>query len=249
MAQTIEDYVEAHESVIKLTGVTKVFDLGESKIQALGGIDSNGAENGVDFEVRSRDFVIIHGPSGCGKSTLLNMITGADDPTHGKVVVRGKNLASMDEDERGIYRSKKMGIIYQMSYWIKSLNAVENVALPLIIEGVKAKRAVERASSLLSELKIHKLAKQNPAQLSGGEQQKLGFARALITNPHIIIADEPTGNLDSAAADEIMRMLDTLNNDMKKTILLVTHNPAYWDLGTKRVEMKDGIIIKEVTHG
>jgi len=142
-----------------------------------------------------------------------------------------------------------MGIIYQMAYWIKSLNVAENVAMPLIIEGIKKKRAVERALELMKELKIENLARQIPTQLSGGEQQKIGLARALIANPHILIADEPTGNLDSTSSDEIMALFDTLNRKFKKTIILVTHNQSYWDLGTKRIEMRDGAIMKEVNHG
>lgn len=235
-----DNHLSEHQTVIKVENVSKVFDLGNRKIQAL---------SEINLEVKSRDFLIIYGPSGCGKSTLLNIIAGADEPSTGKVIIRDKNIFNMDEDERGIFRSKKMGIIYQQPYWIKSLNVVENVAMPLIIEGIKKKRAVERAMSLLENLKITKLSMQNPAQLSGGEQQKIGFARALLSNPHIIIADEPTGNLDSTASDDIMSLFNTLNIEMKKTIILVTHNQAYWDLGTRRVEMKDGAIVREVHHG
>lgn len=230
----------AHQAVINVENISKVFDLGKRKIQAL---------SDVNLEIKSKDFLIIFGPSGCGKSTLLNIIAGADEPSSGKVIVRGKNIFNMTEDERGIFRSKKMGIIYQMSYWIKSLNVVENVAMPLIIEGMKAKRAISKAMALLLELKIDKLATQNPSQLSGGEQQKIGFARALISNPHIIIADEPTGNLDSTSADEVMSLFHTLNTQYKKTIILVTHNQAYWEMGTRRIEMRDGTIVKEVNHG
>jgi putative ABC transport system ATP-binding protein len=230
----------AHQAVIKVENISKVFDLGKRKIQAL---------SNVNLEVKGKDFLIIFGPSGCGKSTLLNIIAGADEPSSGKVTVRDKNIFNMTEDQRGIFRSKKMGIIYQMSYWIKSLNAVENVAMPLIINGMKAKKAIDKAMALLLELKIDKLATQNPTQLSGGEQQKIGFARALISNPHIIIADEPTGNLDSTSADEVMSLFHTFNTQYKKTIILVTHNQAYWDMGTRRIEMRDGTIVKEVNHG
>ncbi|MEI8143089.1 MAG: ABC transporter ATP-binding protein [Candidatus Berkelbacteria bacterium] len=238
--EKLETAEPCHETVIKVENVSKSFDLGSRKVEAL---------KEANLEVKSRDFVVIFGPSGCGKSTLLNIISGADEPTTGKVIVRDRNIFKMNEDERGLFRSKKMGIIYQMSYWIKSLNVVENVAMPLLIEGIKEKQAIARAMDLLEELKVSKLATQIPTQLSGGEQQRIGFARALISNPWIIIADEPTGNLDSTASDEIMALFNTLNVEMKKTILLVTHNPAYWDLGTKRIEMRDGQIIKEVNHG
>ena len=239
-SEETKNHLAQHETIIKVDGISKVFDLGKRKIEAL-------AE--VNLEIKSRDFLLIFGPSGCGKSTLLNAIIGADEPTTGKVTVRGENIYSMNEDERGIFRSKKMGIIYQMFYWIKSLNVVENVAMPLIIEGVNKKKAIEKAYDLLEKLKIKKLATQIPTQLSGGEQQRIGFARAMISNPWIIIADEPTGNLDSTSSDEMMSLFDSLNQDMKKTIILVTHNPAYWEVGTRRIEMKDGRIVKEVNHG
>lgn len=230
-----------HSTVlIKAENVTKYYDLGQRKVEAL---------RGVDLEVHERDFAIIYGPSGCGKSTLLHIITGADAPSSGQVFVGEKNIFSLDEDTRGIFRSKKMGIIYQMPYWIKSLNVVKNVALPLIIEGVGQKTAVKQAMELLQKLKIEKFAYQSPTQLSGGEQQRVGLARALISDPLIIIADEPTGNLDSSSSDEIMSFFHSLNVEMKKTIVLVTHNQAYWEMGTKRIEMKDGRVDRVVNHG
>lgn len=226
--------------IIHAENLSKTFDLGRRQVQAL---------KNVSLEIKKEDFVIVFGPSGCGKSTLLHIMAGTEDPTTGKVCVDDKDIYKMSEDDRGLFRSKKMGIIYQMPYWIKSLNVAENVAMPLIIEGIAKKKALSKAHSLLVDLNIDKLAKQNPAELSGGEQQKAGFARALVSDPAIIIADEPTGNLDSTSSDEIMSLFSTLNLKMKKTILLVTHNQAYWDLGTRRIEMKDGIIFKEVLHG
>lgn len=142
-----------------------------------------------------------------------------------------------------------MGIIHQTPYWAKSLNVVENTALPLIIEGAAEKVAIKKAEDILQELKILDLAKQKPTQLSGGQQQKVGFARALISSPWIIFADEPTGNLDSKSATEIMSLFKLLNEKHKRTIILVTHNKEYWDIGTRRIEMKDGIIAKDVKHG
>lgn len=237
---TEEKIIANHEVVIKVENVSKVYDLGNRKIQALSNLDLN---------VHSRDFMIIFGPSGCGKSTLLNIMTGAEEATSGKVIVRDKNIFNMSEDERGIFRSKKMGIIYQMPYWVKALDVVQNVAMPLLIEGVKEKKAIVKAHELLEELKISNLAVHNPGQLSGGEQQKIAFARALVTDPHIIIADEPTGNLDSSSSNEIMSIFSSLNLEKKKTIILVTHNQAYWNLGTKRIEMQDGQITDEVECG
>lgn len=229
-----------HEAVIEVEKLTKIFKVGNSEINAL---------RGVDLTVSSTEFVVVFGPSGCGKTTLMNIIAGIDTPTKGKVKVRGTDIFALKEEERGIFRSKKMGIIHQTPYWAKSLNVLENTALPLIIEGVDEKLALEKAELVLKELKIFDLAKQVPTQLSGGQQQKVGFARALISNPWIIFADEPTGNLDSKSADEIMGLFSLLNEKHKRTIILVTHNKDYWDMGTRRVEMKDGLITKDSNHG
>jgi putative ABC transport system ATP-binding protein len=234
------DNAQSYRTVIKIDDLTRTFDLGRQKVHAL---------NGINLRVKNQDFAVIYGPSGCGKSTLLNIISGADEPTSGQVTVNSQNIFKMTEDDRSMFRSKRMGIIYQMFYWIKSLNSVENVAMPLIIEGMSEKKAVAQARQLLNDLGISELANQIPTQLSGGEQQKIGFARAVIADPDIIVADEPTGNLDSVASDEIMELFQVLNQKMKKTIILVTHNQAYWDLGTKRVEMKDGRIVEGESDG
>ena len=235
-----KEVAQAGEPIIKIEGVNKYYEYGKRDTAAL--LD-------INLEIYAHDYAIIYGPSGCGKSTLLNIVAGVEELSSGKVLVRGKNLFEMDEDGRGLFRSKKMGIIYQMPYWIKSLNVRENVALPLIIEGIKEKAAVKRAQNLLEELEIDKFSHQLPTELSGGEQQKVSFARALISNPFIIIADEPTGNLDSKSADEIMNLFSKMNKESKKTILLVTHNPNYWNAGNKKVELKDGRIIKEENNG
>lgn len=225
-----------HDTIIKVDGVSKEFQVGKNIVKAL--VD-------IDFEIKARDFIVLFGPSGCGKSTLLNTILGLEQPTRGSVIIRDTKIYDLSDDERAKFRVKKIGMVYQMSSWIKSLNVVENVAFPLIVEGLREKEAVEHARRALEEVGIGDLANQVPTQLSGGEQQKAGIARALASNPHIIIADEPTGNLDSTSSDEIMSLFYSLNTEKKKTILLVTHNQAYWQVGTGRVEMKDGKIIKK----
>jgi len=228
-----------HDVVIDVEEVKKNFIVGSRVIQAL---------KLVNLQVRATDFLIIFGPSGCGKSTLLNIILGLDKPTKGKVRVRGTDVYGLDEDQRAAFRAKKMGMIHQMPYWIKSLNAIENVALPLVIEGGQEKKAMREARKIMQELEIIDLAKQIPTQLSGGEQQKVGLARALVSDPWILLADEPTGNLDSKSGDEIMSLFKLLNQKYKRTIILVTHNEEYWQLGTRRIEMRDGEIVKEVHH-
>lgn len=225
--------------VIEVNNLTKTFLVGDNKIRAL---------RDVDLKIYDTDFVIIFGPSGCGKSTLLNIILGIDQPTSGKVTVRNTDVFKLPEDERAYFRLSKIGMVHQMPYWIKSLTVRENVAIPLIIKGIKEKNALERADAIMEELSIGELANQKPTQLSGGQQQKVGLARALITNPWIIMADEPTGNLDSKSADEIMKILSGLSKKHKRTVILVTHNDKYWEYGNRRIEMIDGKIAKDTNH-
>lgn len=232
--------IKTHEVVIDVKGVDKDFVVGKNTIKVL---------KKIDIDVRSTDFVVIYGPSGCGKSTLFNIILGLDMPTKGEVIVRGTKIYNLDDDQRAKFRAKKIGMIYQMPYWIKSLNVIENVALPLIIEGEKEADAIRHTKRILADIGISDLSGQIPTQLSGGEQQKVGLARALVSNPWILMADEPTGNLDSKSGKEIMEIFRDLNQKHKRTILMVTHNEEYFDYGTRKVEMKDGEIIKDSRHG
>ena len=228
-----------HEIVISVKDVYRNFIVGKNTILAL---------KKINLDIHATDFVVLYGPSGCGKSTFFNVILGLDKPTKGDVIVRDSKIYNMDDDTRAKFRAKKIGMIYQMPYWIKSLNVVENVALPLIVEGEKEYEATKQAKSILQELKIIDLSNQIPTQLSGGEQQKVGMARALVSNPWILMADEPTGNLDSSSGEAIMKILKELNQKHKRTILMVTHNEDYFDYGTRRVEMKDGEIIKDTKN-
>lgn len=232
--------MDHREPVIETENLEKIFKVGKSKIGAL---------RGVTLKVLPEDFIVIFGPSGCGKTTLLNIIAGIDEPTAGKVLVRGRNIFHLNEEERGVFRAKKTGMVHQMPYWIKSLNVLNNVALPLLIEGIDWRIAQNRARSTMKELGIENLSNQRPTQLSGGEQQKIGFARAMVSSPWIILADEPTGNLDLAGADEVVNLLKSLNKEHHRTVILVTHNEEYWNLGTRRIEMRDGQIVKDSNHG
>lgn len=228
------------EIAIEIEDLTRTFFVGNNKIQAL---------RGINLKVYSTDFIVIFGPSGCGKSTLLNIILGIDHPTSGKITIRNTDPFKLSEDKRSYFRLSKIGMVHQMPYWVKSLNIKENIAIPLIIKGINEQNALERADSIMEELSIGELANQKPMQLSGGQQQRVGLARALITNPWIIMADEPTGNLDSQNADEIMKTLYDLNKKHKRTVILVTHNDKYWEYGNRRVEMIDGRITKDTNHG
>jgi len=229
-----------HEIIIEAENLKRHFKVKDGHVQAV---------RGVNLQIKATDFCIVYGPSGCGKTTLLNLIAGIDKPTSGSIEIRDTQIFKMPDDERGLFRSKKMGVIYQMSHWIKSLNGFENVALPLIIEGEKELCALKRAKRVMRELGILELGRQIPTELSGGQQQKLGLARALVTNPWIILADEPTGNLDSKSSDDMMAIFDMLNKQYKRTIILVTHNQSYWTIGTRRIEMSDGKIVKDTKNG
>ena len=223
------------KSIIRLENVRRNFRAGKKEIPAL---------RGVDMDVKKGDFIVIFGPSGSGKSTLLNILTGIDKPTEGDVFLDTHHFSEMTAEKRAFVRSRNFGIIYQMAWWVRSLNVLENIALPLYIAGKNKNDADERAREALAKFGVAELAEQFPTQLSGGEQQLAELARAFVNNPAIIVADEPTGNLDSEASDIVMGYFDKINRETNKTIILVTHNSAYWELGNKRAEMKDGKIIK-----
>ena len=222
--------------VISVENLIKTFYLGQKEIGAL---------SGVDLKVFEGDFVVIFGPSGCSKSTLLNILEGLEAPTSGECYINGKNIYALEDDERAKFRGKTFGIIHQRSYWVQSLNVLENVALPLITNGADEKQSLQNAAEILESLKCGELSYQKPGQLSGGEQQKASCARALVSDPEILIADEPTGNLDSTSADALVGIIESLNRGWKKTVVMVTHNPAYREVGNRQIEMRDGKIIKE----
>lgn len=207
----------------------------------------------VDLEVFFGEFVIIFGPSGCGKSTLLNTVLGLEPPTSGSVTIRGKDIYACDERECADFRRQKFGMVYQQFNWIKSLNVAENIAFPLNIAGHDKRSALKRAVHLLSIFKLEKFAKYHPNQLSGGQQQRAATCRALALNPWILLADEPTGNLDKNSALELMELFRDLNEKSKRTILLVTHNFEYERFATKVIFMEDGKFVdiinkKKVSH-
>lgn len=237
---TMSKIITEDSPVIEVSKVTKSFKVENGFVEAL---------KGVDLLVKESEFIVIFGPSGCGKSTLLNIILGIDQPTSGSVSIGGKKISKMSEDERSSFRSRRIGMVHQLPYWVKSLNVLDNTAMPLVIRGLRQKSAIERAKETLKELGIEDLSYHLPTQLSGGQQQRAGVARAVVSNPWIIIADEPTGNLDSTGGREIIKTFNELNKKYKKTIILVTHNEEYWNVGTRRVEMKDGKIEKDTSHG
>lgn len=221
----------SHNVVFKLENVNKIFKKGKRDIHVL---------KDISFDLYSGEFVIIYGPSGCGKSTLLHVMIGLEHPTTGTVEVRGKHIYRLTEDHRAIFRREKIGMVFQNSNWIRSLNVLENVAYPLILEGESEKKAYEKAFEKLKEIKIEKLADNNPVELSGGEQQRVSLARALITDPWILVADEPTGNLDSDSGLMVMEILTRLNREHHKEVILVTHDTKYVNLATRVIGLLDG---------
>ncbi len=223
------------EPIIKVSNVEKTFQVGEQQVQVL---------RGVSLEVEMGDFLVIIGPSGCGKSTLLNVILGLEEPNQGSVIFLGENIyANTDEDYRSSFRKKHIGMIYQQPNWIKSMRVVENVAFPLMLLGMEKQLAIEKALQLLVSIKMDKWAYYIPTELSGGQQQRISLARALANNPEIIIADEPTGNLDYQTGQEVMQMLASLNRDQGKTLVMVTHDLEYLNYAHAAVRMLDGNVI------
>lgn len=226
------------QPIIAIENVTRRFHIGSATVVE--------ALRGIDLEIYKGDFLVIFGPSGCGKSTLMNIMTGIDKPTSGKVWLGRYDFSGLKDEHRGTVRARNYGIIYQMAWWVRSLNVLENVALPLYIKGKGRDEARQLALEKLKELHVDHLKTQLPMELSGGEQQQVEIARALVVDPAIIVADEPTGNLDSFAADKLMGYFDYLNKEYGKTVILITHNSAYWTIGSRRAEMRDGKIIKVI---
>ncbi|MDO8260652.1 MAG: ABC transporter ATP-binding protein [Candidatus Magasanikbacteria bacterium] len=202
----------------------------------------------VSFEIYPEDFVIIFGPSGCGKSTLLNVMAGLETPNNGEIEVLGQNLMTMSPKESADYHRHKIGVVYQSYNLIKSLSVLDNVALPQLFVNVGKRERNKKARVLLERFEISKQAKRIPTELSGGQQQRVGIARSIVNDPVVILADEPTGNLDSVSAKNVMHLMSDLCEKEKKTIVLVTHNPEQLEFADRVFYMKDGVIIKEVIN-
>lgn len=221
--------------ILKVENLTKVYGKGESEIIAL---------DHVTFSVERGEFVAIVGASGSGKSTLLHLIGGVDRPTEGKVYIDGKNIYSLNDDNLAIFRRRQIGLIYQFYNLIPILNVEENITLPLDLDNRKPDK--NNLNNLLNLLGLTNRRKHLPNQLSGGQQQRTSIGRALITNPTIILADEPTGNLDSKASDDIVELLIKSNKEYSQTIILITHNMEIAKCADRIIKIEDGKIVKEV---
>lgn len=192
------------------------------------------------FDIPDGSFTIIYGPSGSGKSTLLNMLVGLEEPTTGSVMYQNRDLYKMNIDERALSRAYTMGIVHQSNYWVNSLNVIENVMLPLSFLGMKRAWARKMAHDSLQRVDMDQYANRMPINLSGGEQQRVAMARATVNNPTLIVADEPTGNLDSNNGSKIIELLRYFNDSLQRTIVLVTHNLEYLPVGDQLLTIEDG---------
>ncbi len=225
------------EAVIQTKNLYKSFHVGTDDVPVL---------KDINFEVIASDFMIIFGPSGCGKSTLLHTILGLEEPSSGTIIILGQNLYNeITEDQRSKFRKKHIGMIYQQPNWIRSLTVVENVAFPLSLLGIEKEQRIIKAFAMLEKVNMVDRAGYTPSELSSGQQQKVALARALITEPEIIIADEPTGNLDFESGQELMQILTKLNVEQGKTIVMVTHDLEYLKYAKNTVKMIDGKIVNE----
>ncbi len=219
-------------TLIKLDEVYKIYKLDEVEVPAL---------NGISLNINKGDFAIIMGPSGSGKSTAMNMVGCLDTATKGEIYLEKDNIAHLHESDLAQIRGKKIGFIFQTFNLIPSLTALENVILPMTFQNVPRNIKLRKAKDVLELVGLGNRTNHLPSQLSGGQRQRVAIARALVNDPEIILADEPTGNLDTKTGDEIMALLKNLNKK-GKTIILVTHNPELTKLGNKIIKLRDGRI-------
>nr|WP_207742239.1 MULTISPECIES: ABC transporter ATP-binding protein [Clostridia] len=222
------------QSVIRVRNLYKLYHLGEETVRAL---------DGVDFEIQKGEFCAIVGTSGSGKSTLLNMLAGLEKPTKGEVVISGCHLERMNEEQLVSFRRRRVGFIFQAYQLIASMDAEENVALPLSFRGMKKSERTLRARRMLDRVMLGKYRKHFPNQMSGGQQQRVGVARALVSDPEIIFADEPTGNLDSRTSREIMSLMQKVVREQGCTLVMVTHDPQLASWADRIIKVIDGKIV------
>jgi putative ABC transport system ATP-binding protein len=221
---------------VSTENLTKVYGRGETAVTAL---------DHVNLSVEAGEFVAVMGPSGCGKSTLLHLIGGLDRPTEGRVLVKGDDLAILNDERLSILRRRSIGFVFQFYNLIPVLSAWENAALPLLLDGIKPSEARRRAEEWLGRMDLGDRRLNRPDQLSGGQQQRVAIARALVAEPVLILADEPTGNLDSMAGDQIAALLGRVSKEWGRTVLMVTHDPRIAAHADRLVFLKDGKVIDE----
>ena len=227
--------IMAKSEIIKLQNVWKTYKMGEVEVNALRGISST---------INQGDFVAITGASGSGKSTMMNLVGCLDLPTKGSIFLGGKDISKMDESNLAQIRGQKIGFIFQQFHLIPTLSAVENVMLPLEFQDIQTDTAKKKAIEILHKVGLGDRIEHLPSQLSGGEQQRVAIARSLANNPDVVLADEPTGNLDSIAGANVLNLLQTLWKKEGKTIIMVTHDLKLASYAKRIVQLKDGQILK-----
>lgn len=221
--------------MIEVKGLYKLYRVGDSVVRAL---------DGVDFNIFEGEFCAIVGTSGSGKSTLLNMLAGLEKPTRGEIIIAGQHLENLKEDELVRFRRENVGFIFQSFHLIGTMNALENVALPLNFRGEERSVRLKKADRMLDLMQLQKHKKHMPNQMSGGQQQRVGVARALVTDPKIVFADEPTGNLDSHTSEEVMRLMRRIVKEQNRTLVMVTHDNHLAEYADRVFHIIDGKIVK-----
>jgi putative ABC transport system ATP-binding protein len=219
-------------SILQLENITKSYYLAKHELQVL---------KGISMSIDKNEYVALMGPSGSGKSTLMNILGCLDSPTGGKYILNGKDVSSMHDDELAVVRNKEIGFVFQQFNLLPRLTAIENVALPLVYAGVSKKERAERAAAVLAKVKLDDRMHHRPNELSGGQCQRVAIARALINDPAIILADEPTGNLDSKTSHEIMEILGKIHGD-GNTVVLVTHEEDISMFAHRIIRLRDGLV-------
>lgn len=227
------------KTVIKLENVWKTYKMGNVEVNAL---------QGLDLDVKEGEFLAIMGPSGSGKSTAVNMIGCLDVPSKGKIMLDNHDISKLSESELAQIRGKKIGFIFQQFNLIPTLSALENVMLPMIFQGVNEEKRIEKATKLLELVELGDRMHHKPTELSGGQQQRVAIARSLANNPAVVIADEPTGNLDSKTGTNVLDFLNKLHIKESKTIVMVTHDPNLSKIAQRTEFLKDGRIVKSLNN-
>jgi len=220
---------------IRITGLKKYYEMGGQVVRAL---------DGVDLDIEAHTFTVVMGPSGSGKSTLLYLLGGLDRATSGDISIDGTRLTAMDENALALFRRRTMGFVFQSFNLIQSMTALDNVAFPMQFAGVRALQRVEQARGLLNQVGLGDRAHHRPTELSGGQQQRVAIARALVNNPSVILADEPTGNLDTSSGILVMQLLSDLHR-AGRTVLVVTHDPRMMRFATHKIFLLDGKMVSE----
>jgi len=230
---------EEKKVVITVKDLYKVYRIGENRVRAL---------NGVNFTINKGEFCAIVGTSGSGKSTLLNMLAGLEKPTKGEIIIAGEHMETKSENQLVRFRRKHIGFIFQSFNLMPTMNAVENVALPLTFQGVSKKERIRRAKKMVHMVGLDKYWRHKPNQMSGGQQQRVGVARALVVKPEIIFADEPTGNLDSNTSQEIMNLMQNVVKEHNQTLIMVTHDDNLASYADKIIRIVDGKIVEMIDN-